>query len=212
MTADTKKQESAAAPRWVPGWAIGPLFFVLAAWFLWGADFETIPNAPTPHVDRADISTEPRRTPLGDPPRVEVNGQVRTCMDCHRIFPSGSDAPRTLEQHKNIKLHHGPNIKCSTCHDWDDRDRLVRSDGTSILFANVVSQCAQCHVSTHLDWKDGVHGRTNGYWQATRGERRRLICTECHDPHDPSYPAMSPMAPLPGPNTLRLSRGEEDGH
>jgi hypothetical protein len=54
-----------------------------------------------------------------------------------------------------------------------------------------------------------MHGRTNGYWDASRGEARRLTCTECHDPHAPALPAMTP---LPGPATIRMHVVPADPH
>jgi hypothetical protein len=55
----------------------------------------------------------------------------------------------------------------------------------------------------YRDWLHGSHGRTNGYWDTTRGEQSRRTCIECHDPHRPPFP---PMPPAPGPRTLRLGR------
>ena len=56
-----------------------------------------------------------------------------------------------------------------------------------------------------------MHGRTNGYWDVTRGMQHRLGCTECHDPHSPRSPAMQPVTPLPPPHTLRMERPKEHG-
>ncbi len=200
----------AGAP-WVPGWAIGPFLFGLAAWFLWGPNLESLPAAPTPSFDRSLLSNAPRRTAMEDPPTIDLAGSPATCMHCHKDFLSRSDKPRTLLRHGEIKLKHGPNVKCSTCHAWKDRNKLALLDETAINFADVVSQCAQCHVKVHRDWSRGIHGRTNDYWDASQGTRRRLICTQCHNPHTPRSPAMSPIKPLPGPNTLRM-HPEEESH
>ncbi len=209
MTEQKPKQESAARAPWVPGSAIGPMLFALAAWFLWGPDLEKIPNAPTPKVDRALLTSAPRREAMQDPPTIKLAGSDATCSHCHKDFLSGSDNPRTLLRHKDITLKHGPNVKCSTCHHWKDRNKLALLDGSPLAYADVVKQCAQCHVKMHRDWSRGIHGRTNDFWDAGSGPRRRLGCTQCHNPHTPRSPAMSPIKPLPGPNTLRMRSGEE---
>lgn len=54
-----------------------------------------------------------------------------------------------------------------------------------------------------------VHGRTNGYWDTSRGEQSRRKCIECHDPHQPPFP---PMRPAPGPETLRMGPQGPGGH
>ena len=199
------------APAWVPGWAIGPFFLLLAAWFLWGPELDARPHAATPDFDRAELSTAPRRQILSDPPTVRIGNNDQTCMQCHKIFKTPTDKPRPLQQHKGLELDHGPNVKCSTCHHWDDRNKLSLQDGSPIDYAEVDKQCAQCHVKVHRDWTKGIHGRTNGFWDAQQGEQRKLVCTECHDPHTPQHPAMAPLAPLPGPNTLR-ARPHQENH
>lgn len=40
--------------------------------------------------------------------------------------------------------------------------------------------CAKCHGPRYREWQQGAHGRSNGYWDNTRGESRRLGRTECH--------------------------------
>ncbi len=208
----TSQNGSHATPGWVPGWALGPILFALAVWLHASGLLTPIPHAATPPFDHAALSTAPRRQILGDPPTLKINDFDRTCMDCHKIFKTPTDKPRPLNQHKNIHMDHGPNVKCSTCHDWDDRNRLVRPDGVSIPFTQVVDQCGQCHVRIRYDWGYGIHGRTNGYWDPKSGPQERRICTECHDPHNPKSPAMDPISPLPGPHTLRLTNphGEHD--
>ena len=142
--------------------------------------------------------------PLVDPPMILLNGFERTCMDCHRVFPPRDIAPEDLQQHRHIRLDHGINDACRNCHDVENRDRLVLRGGESIGYDDVERLCAKCHGPTYRDWEIGTHGRSNGYWDPSRGERRRLACTECHDPHVPRSPAMDPINPLPGPNTLRM--------
>jgi hypothetical protein len=73
--------------------------------------------------------------------------------------------------------------------------------GTEIPFDQPQLLCANCHGPVYRDWQHGSHGRSNGYWDASRGPMTRRKCIECHDPHQPPFP---PMKPAPPPNTLRL--------
>lgn len=184
---------------------IAPGFLAVAVWFVAGPQLDRLPLSVPAAVSVDQLSTEPRRTALGDPPFTVVNGFERTCMDCHRLFPPSDDPPRKLMQHAGIVLNHGINDRCRNCHDDRDRDRLVLNDGSPLPFSRAVELCAKCHGPTYRDWQRGMHGRTNGYWDVRSGAPRRLGCTECHDPHNPRSPAMDPIRPLPGPNTLRMT-------
>lgn len=186
---------------------IGLALFGLAAWFLWGAPAPDIPlpDGPVrPTVALADISTAPRRKTLSDPPMIEINGYKRQCMDCHKLFAPADDPPKRLLQHREIVLRHGINDRCRNCHDVENRNRLVLYGGASITYDEVVRLCAKCHGPVYEDWRRGMHGRDNGYWDTTRGKMIRRKCTECHDPHTPTSPAMDPIRPLPPPHTLRM--------
>ena len=185
------------------GWLVGPGFLLLAAWLTWGPELASVPDAATPGVRADELSIEPMRKVLDDPPTIHINSFDRTCMECHRTFLS--DPPRNipLEQHGHIALDHGINTSCIDCHDWQDRDLLVQRDGTTLPYGQVVTLCSQCHPTLYEDWTHGVHGRVQGYWNEALGAPRKLICTECHDPHIPRSPARDPLAPLPGPNSLR---------
>ena len=201
-----EKNSSNGRPRGggAPALFAGTGFLLLAAWFLYGTDPATVPEARSARVNPAVLVPGPRRTPLGDPPQVKLAGFTYTCMDCHRLFPPRSDPPQPLRQHRHIVMEHGINHQCRNCHDLEDRDRLVLQGGASIPYDEVVRLCAECHGPVYRDWQRGMHGRTNGYWDPRRGPRHRLGCTECHDPHHPRHPAMDPVAPLPPPHTLRM--------
>ena len=192
----------------VSGWAgflIGPLFLLLAGWFLWGPDLSDAPVVEGARVTADDIDIAPRRKTLGNPALININGFDRTCMDCHRMFASGQKSdPRQRLQHQHIALSHGPNVRCATCHDEQDRDRLVLQDGSTVELHEISRLCGDCHRRVLDDWKAGMHGRTNGFWDPRQGELRRLDCAECHDPHNPTFPARGRIRPLPGPNTLRM--------
>lgn len=205
--------EHRGAPVWT-GWLIAPAFLLLAAWMYWGPDLLDLPESKPLHVDRAALSIEPRRQPLTDPPTIVLNGFEQTCTSCHQLFPPKEDdrAGRELLQHTHIRLDHGINDRCRNCHDRDDRSRLVLRSGETIPYARVVELCAKCHGPTYRDWMRGMHGRTDGYWDTSLGEARRLTCNSCHDPHDPRVPAMDPLRPLPGPRALRAEHRPAEAH
>lgn len=209
-SAATDAMKSSAATGGWAGFLIGPAFFLLAAWFVWGKDLSQAPIEEGPKIRSSDISTAPRRQTVPASALVNINGFDRTCMDCHRIFPTRPwvpNAPRM--QHQHIQLSHGPNAKCTTCHDDKDRDLLVLQDGSTAPLTSTELLCSQCHARAFADWSNGMHGRVNGYWDATRGESVRLTCGECHDPHNPNFPARGRIKPLPGPRTLRMGDPSE---
>lgn len=209
MTTNSPPADSAPSARrsglasWA-GYAIGPIFLLVALWLFWGTPALDLPVGEPQLVDASSLSTDPRRTPLGDPPLSTIAGYERTCMDCHRTFPAREDPPTQLFQHSHIVLDHGINDRCRNCHYEKDRDKLVLRGGEVIGYDRVVELCAKCHGPTYRDWQRGAHGRTNGFWDTTQGQMVRLTCTECHDPHLPRVPAMDPLKPLPGPRTLRM--------
>ena len=187
--------------------AIPLIFFALSAWFLLGAGAASPPVPPAVEVDPADLSTEPRREILSDPPEILIGGYEQRCEACHMLFESRPLAKDTLQQHTHIRLDHGLNSRCYNCHSIEDRNKLELHDGTLIPYARTVELCAKCHGPTFRDWERGTHGKTLGSWDVSSSEQRRLKCIECHDPHAPAFP---PMEPLPGPNTLRM--GERAPH
>ncbi len=199
---------------WWLGYLMSFVFVALASWFVLGPHLLSIPvSADDPQL-MADgmLSTEPRREILSDPPIRHIAGFDRTCIDCHRTFPSREGRQVAFRQHKHIVLNHGINDRCKDCHYDVDRNRLILRDGTVIGYGQVVELCAKCHGPTYRDWQRGAHGRTDGYWDSESGEQVRLSCTQCHDPHSPRVPAMDPLQPLPGPHTLRLNQRKKESH
>jgi len=186
--------------------------FILAGFFLWGPDYNDIPDTQASVVNTAFLTSEPRRTALGDPPIMHLNGFNRNCMDCHKLFPPRLNPPTSLLMHSHIVLDHGINDQCRNCHDLNDRDRLVLSNNNTISFSDSVKLCASCHGPTYRDWEKGMHGRSSGYWDTVIGLLKRLDCVECHDPHKPRAPAMLPMPSMPGPHTLRMGEPIETHH
>jgi hypothetical protein len=204
---------SASAKRYPgPSYLFCPVFLILAVYFVWGAVESDISSTHAVGVDASVLSDQPRRVILTDPPMITMSGFRRTCMSCHRMFPPRADTPKRFLQHSHVTLNHGINDRCRNCHWETDRDRLVLRGGEVIGYNDVVKLCAKCHGLIFRDWERGAHGRTNGYWDAERGEVRRLLCTQCHDPHNPRVPAMDPLEPLPGPHTLRMPEAPPGGH
>lgn len=115
-------------------------------------------------------------------------------MECHRSLGAKWHHDRPLTEHRGLELKHGNNRFCLNCHHPDNRNAFVDYDGSEIPAAGVVDLCAKCHGPQHRDWKAGVHGRPNGFWDSSRGQKQRLLCIECHDPHDPAFKAMQPLA------------------
>lgn len=103
---------------------------------------------------------------------------------------------RPFSEHKDIKLEHGNNRFCLNCHHPTNRNAFVDYDGAEIAQADVVMLCAKCHGTIYRDWQAGVHGRQNGYWNRSMGEKTKLQCIQCHDPHSPKFKPMTPLAPL----------------
>ena len=141
------------------------------------------------HLDK----TPPRRTVGLDLVR---NGWTYNCMECHTLIAAKWHYDRPVNEHPDIALEHGNNRFCLNCHHPTNRNAFVDYDGAEIAQRDVVQLCAKCHGTTHRDWQAGVHGRENGYWQASAGEKTKLRCIQCHDPHRPKFQSMKPLAPL----------------
>ena len=88
------------------------------------------------------------------------------------------------------------NTRCFNCHNRTNRDTFVDDAGGEIPWNQPPLLCGKCHGPVYRDWQHGSHGRTNGYWDKTRGPQERRKCVECHDPHRPPF---APMVPAPGP-------------
>lgn len=141
------------------------------------------------HLDK----TPPRQTVGLDLVR---SGWTYNCMECHKLFPAKWHYDRPLVEHRTIQLQHGENRFCLNCHHPTNRNAFVDYDGAEIAQADVVTLCAKCHGTIYRDWKAGVHGRQNGYWNAASGEKTKLRCIQCHDPHAPKFQPIKPLAPL----------------
>lgn len=144
------------------------------------------------HLDK----TPPRQTKGLDLVRM---GWTYNCMECHTLFQARWHYDRAMNEHKDIKLEHGNNRFCLNCHHATNRNAFVDYDGSEIAQSDVVLLCAKCHGPIYNDWQAGVHGRSNGFWDAGKGPKTKLRCIQCHDPHQPKFKAMKPLPPLTYP-------------
>lgn len=148
-----------------------------------------IGNPNDAYLDR----TPPRQTKGLDLVKM---GWSYNCMQCHKLLPAKWHYDRPMVEHENIHLDHGNNRFCLNCHHATNRNAFADYDGSEIAEQDVVQLCAKCHGPIYRDWKAGVHGRRNGFWNKEKGVQTQLRCIQCHDPHQPKFQAMKPMAPL----------------
>ena len=141
------------------------------------------------HLDK----TPPRETKGLDLVKM---GWTYNCMECHKLITARWHYDRAMVEHQTINLDHGNNRFCLNCHHPVNRNAFVDYDGSEIAQTDVVLLCAKCHGPTHRDWKAGVHGRANGFWDKHRGTQTKLRCVQCHDPHQPRFQPMKPLPPL----------------
>lgn len=180
----------------------------LALWFVL-RDRPEWPLPPRADLAGMTVDAAPLRPLRQAPNRIDVGGASLRCSDCHALFDSGQRQKEPIGQHQDVRLDHGRNDNCLSCHDQHDRNLLRDSAGVSVPFEQSHLLCAGCHGPTWRDWETGIHGRTNGSWDASSGLQTRLTCIECHDPH---APAIRGLSLFPGPNTLRMGdRAVHDG-
>ncbi len=120
------------------------------------------------------------------------------CSDCHEGEPANPRERKLTEDHEDIKLEHGgERFWCLTCHGSSDKDSLSSLKGLPISFDRPFILCGQCHFQGQKDWYMGAHGKRTSGW---RGERRVMVCPECHDSHSPS---IKPFRPNPPPKVRK---------
>jgi hypothetical protein len=124
------------------------------------------------------------------------------CTQCHEHAPGTANPTerelRTFHTARNELAHGSFTGWCYRCHLRDNVDLLALADGRAVPFAQSHEQCGSCHGEKARDWRDGIHGRTVGYW---RGARERRTCVSCHDPHRPAVGAMVAGPPPARPRT-----------
>jgi hypothetical protein len=158
------------------------------------------PASPASPVADWVTDTTPVRQPK-PAPSYDVAVFTYRCNDCHKVIPPPQDDPRTVIQHREIDLQHGINTRCLNCHHPTNRNAFVNDFGHEIPWNQPQRLCAKCHGPVYRDWQHGSHGRTNGYWNKSKGIQTRRKCIECHDPHRPPFPSLHPAPP---PHTLRM--------
>jgi hypothetical protein len=190
-------QDEAPAPAQSPPEIHPPVFVSEEAALFLGEDDDT-------HLDKM-----PPRLIMGlDLKRM---GWSYDCMECHKhVEDSRFDRNSLKVEHENIHLEHGNNRYCLNCHHPENRNAFVDYDGTEISERDVTLLCAKCHGPKYRDWKAGVHGRQNGFWDATKGIKTKLRCIQCHDPHMPNFPDIEPLAPPTYPK--RAAKADSSHH
>jgi len=129
------------------------------------------------------------------------------CTDCHADLEVNLERRELEEMHDDIVLDHGPKDRwCFDCHNPDDRDSLRLANGTLIAFDESYRLCGQCHGTIFRDWRQGIHGRREGYWN---GAKSYLLCAHCHNPHAPKYQPIKPLPPPVRPQFLQASTEAE---
>jgi hypothetical protein len=184
--------------------AFGALTFLFLL-NLWGH-----PSAsPTiPLVDLSFIDTATVRKSYADLIRDKEDLSDFDCYTCHekgKPPPLRFDANHILvvpKEHSDIVMGHGRhnrNNLCFNCHDENNLTQFQTRDGHELKLEDSVPLCGSCHGPTYRDWEAGVHGRTSGYWDRSKGPIDRKRCVNCHNPHAPDFPG---RAPAPGPHLL----------
>ena len=129
------------------------------------------------------------------------------CSDCHADMEVNLERRQLEEMHGEILLNHGPIDRwCFDCHNPDDRDSLRLANGTLIGFDESYRLCGQCHGTIFRDWREGIHGRREGYWN---GAKSYQLCAHCHNPHAPRFQPIAPLPPPVRPQFLRIASEEE---
>ncbi len=129
------------------------------------------------------------------------------CSDCHADLEVNLERRELVEMHDDIVLNHGSKERwCFDCHNPEDRDRLRLANGELIGFDESYRLCGQCHGTIFRDWREGIHGRREGYWN---GAKSYQLCAHCHNPHAPRFQAIEPLPPPVRPQFLRAEAQEE---
>lgn len=123
------------------------------------------------------------------------DGDAFACSSCHEGFDGDMGQLALEDEHKDISFDHGANASCLNCHSPKNSDAYVDYAGNDIPGNEPTKLCAKCHGPQFREWENGIHGRTNGHWNAKFGEQIKLDCTQCHDPHKPRFAQMVPLHP-----------------
>lgn len=123
------------------------------------------------------------------------DGDSFPCSSCHEGFDGDMGQLALEDEHKDITFDHGANSSCLNCHNAKNSEAYVDYAGNDIPGDEPTKLCAKCHGPQYREWESGIHGRTNGHWDAKLGEQVKLDCIQCHDPHKPRFALMAPLHP-----------------
>lgn len=129
-------------------------------------------------------------------PMPDGGAQVVPCTTCHEprsARPLPASASNLGGPHAGLTVQHG-DLRCASCHDATQRDRLHLADGRSPPLRDAMLLCAQCHGPQKRDYDHGAHGGMRGHWDLSRGPRERNHCVACHDPHAPRFGKFVPVS------------------
>ena len=163
---------------------------------------QSIPHDERPakiHPVVVNVPTAPKGVDTG---KLDYHGNrvFLKCHDCHDVRLADNRTSSSIqlnEFHQGLAYQHG-RLACVACHDaTDGYESLHLADGSKVRYADAMNLCAQCHGPQHRDYQHGSHGGMTGYWDRTKGARRRNHCIDCHDPHSPQFPTVQPAS---GPN------------
>lgn len=135
------------------------------------------------------------------PLRLHRAEEEQKCSACHDGYSARQAATALQGEHQDITFDHGLNLFCLNCHNPANSDTYVYHDGSEIPGDEPTRLCAKCHGPHYRDYLLGVHGRVNGYWDASLGKQTKLDCIQCHDPHQPKF---QPIEPDPPPVLARF--------
>ena len=184
------------------------VFLLLALSFvfdMWGGAREVVEN---PLIDPEEITTSTVRNPLTGPV-IRQAGFKYSCNECHQHFKPSAQRNPLQAAHQNIVMEHGINNTCFNCHQSKESEFLSDINGKNVSMVQSELLCQKCHGARFRDWKIGVHGRQNGFWDKNQGESTRATCVACHNPHSPKF---KPMKPLPGPIRSSVPVNERGAH
>ena len=156
------------------------------------------------------LQNQPDTTPVRreqKPLLLDRTGFTYQCSECHKDFKTPVRSNNPAGEHTNIKLNHGEDMGCLACHHPDIRGSYVGHEGREIPQDKPVLLCAKCHGTIYRDWKEGVHGRMNGFWDIRQGPSTKLVCIQCHDPHQPVFKALAPMPPPVSADPPHVKKG-----
>jgi hypothetical protein len=165
------------------------------------ADFPEIDFDRPLLVEVEAAGSSPEAETYHVPPPPFSNEDIFPCSQCHADMEVNRERRQLDEMHDDIVLDHGPKDRwCFDCHNPGDRDRLRLANGTLIGFDESYRLCGQCHGTIYRDWREGIHGRREGYWN---GAKSYLLCAHCHNPHAPRFQPIKPLPPPVRPQFLR---------